>query len=232
MKRDTIVLCSLLLITTLHINAQSQEREDLDKRVQKTALLDLQEHYKEWAKETVFPQLAEWKGALDNSMMSNDLAALNHLRTEAKALPRKLREHRLGLRNAWKTEDEKALAEHRTRLTEIQKQWLDIINELESLAFTYRDVLQELIQTSRPVIKGWKKEGREILLQWKEEQKKEVQISLYKFMQNHDLPRRWFNSNLSKRKKIARFMLWDGEMMINDTNPNGNTIENELPDLH
>lgn len=209
MKR-TLVLLLLFLSTSGIVTPQTDRSDSATRAARKAARADLHQRFRQWMGESVFPNLSEWKAELDKAMTSEDLATLNRLRSEAKVLRGKVRLHRRGLREAWRNEDEGKIIEHRAGLTASRKAWLDIADELEILAFRYRETLKEIGKKAKPFAEEWRREGKEIFLKWKEEYAEILPDRLRSARMPDDLPGGPLRKLRLTRKRTARFMLWDG----------------------
>ena len=170
----------------------------------------------------------EWKEKLDGALLSEDLQTLNKLRSQATQLRGKVREQLQELSQAWKSEDEASIRQHRTALSQTRKAWLDIVDELEPLAFRYRANLKEIATEAKPMVQKWRKEGKAIVLQWYEEYSDIPNDDLRKLLNRSTLPNKWFGGTDLKRKRVAQFMLWDGGILFEE----GDTRQSDTPDLH
>ena len=225
MKR--LVVLSLIPLGMILVTALSAAQEDRSDKEKVEERAELREQLLQWAQQRILPQLSEWKKELDAGMKADDLARLNQLRSRAAELRGKVREHLQGLREAWKNEEKEGIIKHRTALSETRKAWLDILDELEPLAFDYRETLKQIGTKAKPVLQEWKKEGKEIVQQWAEEHEDQPSVkSLARLLKRGNLPGMGIGGSYLKRKRVARFMLWDGE-----TIPASEEGSGELPDI-
>ncbi|MGE3801531.1 MAG: hypothetical protein AB7H80_10955 [Candidatus Kapaibacterium sp.] len=219
----TLLFFSAIIVAT----AQTNQTDSATRAARESARTELRERLQKWARSSVLPTIAEWKEELDRGMSSADLQTLNELRSQAKQLRGKVREHMQGLSQAWKSEDEASIRQHRTALSETRKAWLDIVDELEPLAFRYRENLKEIATKAKPIVQKWRKEGKAIALQWYEEHSDILNNDLRKILNRSDIPHKWFSGTDLKRKRVARFMLWDGDALFEE----GDTRQSDAPDL-
>lgn len=227
MKYILIFLASLLSPAAFAL-AQTESTNQQNDEALRTAREELRERYSTWANETILPTLKEWKSRLDEGMTPDDLALLNRLRTRATGIRNQIREHRKALRQGWKDEDEEAIRKERTALTEVRKAWLDILTELEPLAFRYRATLKEIGEEGRPLVMEWRKEGKEIFRRWREETGYQTGKGPRYLKEYHESVF-WTAVITSRRRRVVRFMLWNGEESAVENS--GNTLP-LIPDLH
>ena len=223
------IAITLFFFSALSFCTAQGDRSDSSAKVAKeSARAELRERLQKWARSTVFPTIAEWKEKLDGALLSEDLQTLNKLRSQATQLRGKVREQLQELSQAWKSEDEASIRQHRTALSQTRKAWLDIVDELEPLAFRYRANLKEIATEAKPMVQKWRKEGKAIVLQWYEEYSDIPNDDLRKLLNRSTLPNKWFGGTDLKRKRVAQFMLWDGGILFEE----GDTRQSDTPDLH
>ncbi len=170
---------------------------------------ELHDELRTFAQGKVLPTLRQWKAKLDGSMSAEDLTALNTLRARAAKLRAAMMEHGRAMRQAWKSENYEALRAHREAMKGAMEEMRAIMKELKPLAEKYRPTLEALGAEAQPVIQGWRTEGKAIVEKWAAEHRDELGDHA-RHMMKHDMPMGHMFGG-SKKKAVARFMLWNGD---------------------
>ncbi|MBK9247962.1 MAG: T9SS type A sorting domain-containing protein [Ignavibacteria bacterium] len=202
-SKQLLLTIAAIILSNSVLSARTDE--------QKTARHELRTQLSQFAKNSVFPSLHQWKSQLDRAMQPEDLIALNTLRQRASDLRKQAKTAMKSMHESWKNEDYAMLKSSRESLKTIKQDRDNLFAELKPIAIKYKETLKTIGETAKPKVAEWKEKGREIVKSWAESHP-EMAGKARGFKGG-------FLSHLGggdKKVAVARFMLWNGDENIID----------------
>lgn len=176
---------------------------------------------KSWGTTTVLPQLREWKGDLDGAMSAEDLRTLNDLRARSAALRTEKAAIGGEMRAARQSDDKAAAEAAHEKMKGLHEKHKAIADELKPLAAKYRSTLEQIGSEAKPKMESWKEEAKAIATKWFEENKSNFSEDQVGRMHHGMKMFGHFGGGRMGHRMVARFMLWDGNNLIDQMDEMG-----------
>ena len=234
-KISALIVLTLLLAVT----ALSQTPPNPGDQKSKEALKELFQQVRDWAQTNIIPKMKDWKTNLDNSMLSDDLRALNALRDQAAQIKGDGKKLAAALKKAWQNNNFANVKRFKEKIKDLGKQREGLLKDLKPLALKYKGTLVEIGKDAKPYGKEWKEGMKKVVADWYANHKNDLSrehkkafakgVARLKMLAGMD-------ETLKAKIAAARLMLWDGKdlpevgQLMDDGSLNPDAAMNQTPE--